>query len=158
MHAATVSGRLRGMSAYLVSETRTIAAEPQQLFDIIADPAMHPVIDGSGTVQATRAGHPQRLSLGAQFGMDMKLTAPYKITNTVVEFEEGRRIAWRHFNGHIWRYTFEPADGGTKVTEEWDARRVWNRLLLRLMGFPQRNRAGIRATLQRLDEVVGSGT
>ena len=33
-----------------------IAADPQQLFDIVADPAMHPVIDGSGT----RAGGARR--------------------------------------------------------------------------------------------------
>jgi Polyketide cyclase / dehydrase and lipid transport len=145
------------MSAYLVSETRTIAADPQVLFDIVADPAKHPEIDGSGSVQAAHDGNPARLSLGATFGMDMKLGAPYKITNTVVEFEEGRRLAWRHFNGHVWRYTFEPVDGGTEVTEEWDARTVWNKVALRLSGFPKRNRAGIRATLERLDELATAG-
>jgi hypothetical protein len=142
------------MSAYLVSESSVIPADAQLLFDIVADPAMHPVIDGSGTVQATRNGDPERLSKGAKFGMDMKLGAPYRITNTVVEFDEGRRIAWRHFNGHTWRYLFEPVDGGTKVTEQWDARHVWNRLALRIAGFPARNRAGIRATLRRLAEVA----
>jgi Polyketide cyclase / dehydrase and lipid transport len=142
------------MSAYLVSETRTIAADPQRLFDIVADPAMHPVIDGSGSVQSAQPDNPARLSLGATFGMDMKLGAPYKITNTVVEFEEGRRLGWRHFNGHVWRYTFEPVEGGTRVTEQWDARRVWNRIALRLSGFPNRNRDGIIATLARLEEVA----
>jgi hypothetical protein len=144
------------MSAYLVSESRVIAADPQQLFDIVADPAMHPVIDGSGSVRATRAGGPARLELGSTFSMDMKLGAPYKILNTVVEFEDGRLIAWRHFNGHIWRYLFEPVEGGTKVTEQWDARPVWNKLALRLAGFPKRNRAGILGTLARLDEVVAA--
>jgi hypothetical protein len=144
------------MSAYLVSESRVIAADAQQLFDIVADPAMHPVIDGSGSVRAMRAGGPARLELGSTFSMDMKLGAPYKILNTVVEFEDGRLIAWRHFNGHIWRYLFEPVEGGTKVTEQWDARPVWNKLALRLSGFPKRNRAGILATLARLDEVVAA--
>ncbi len=144
------------MSAYLVSESRVIAAEPQQLFDIVADPAMHPVIDGSGSVKAARDGSPSRLELGATFGMDMKLGAPYKITNTVVEFDEGRQIGWRHFNGHIWRYLFEPVDGGTRVTEQWDARPARNRLGLRLAGFPGRNRKGILATLQRLAEVAST--
>lgn len=141
------------MSAYLVSESRVIAADAQQLFDIVADPAQHPVIDGSGTVQAVRGNAPDRLALGARFGMEMKLGAPYKITNKVVEFEEGRRIAWRHFNGHVWRYIFEPVDGGTRVTEQWDARPAKNRIGLRLMGFPARNRKGIRATLDRLARV-----
>jgi hypothetical protein len=143
-----------GMSAYLVSETRIIAADPQRLFDVVADPAMHPVIDGSGSVQATRPGGPSRLSLGSKFAMDMKLGASYKILNTVVEFDEPTVIAWRHFNGHIWRYRFEPVEGGTLVTEQWDARHVGNRLLLRLSGFPARNRKGIIATLQRLDELL----
>ncbi len=142
------------MSAYLVSESRTIAADAQQLFDIVADPAMHPVMDGSGSVQALRDGAPDRLTLGSTFSMDMKLGASYKIVNTVVEYEEGRLLAWRHFNGHIWRYIFEPVEGGTKVTEQWDARPVWNKLGLRLMGFPKRNRTGIIGTLQRLDELT----
>jgi uncharacterized protein YndB with AHSA1/START domain len=142
------------MSAYLISETRVIAADPQTLFDIVADPAQHPAIDGSGTVQAVQGGAPERLSQGARFGMSMRLGAPYKIVNTVIEFEDGRRIAWRHFNGHIWRYMFEPVEGGTRVTEQWDARRVWNRVALRLLGFPQRNRAGIVATLGKLDELA----
>lgn len=142
------------MSAYLVSESRTIAAAAQKLFDIVADPAMHPVIDGSGSVKAARGDSPQRLALGTKFGMDMRLGAPYKVTNTVVEFEEGRLLAWRHFNGHVWRYIFEPVEGGTRVTEQWDARPVWNKLALRLAGFPKRNRAGIIATLRGLDELA----
>jgi Polyketide cyclase / dehydrase and lipid transport len=144
------------MSAYLVTETRVIAADPQRLFDIVADPAMHPVMDGSGSVQAARAGNPARLSMGAKFSMDMKLGASYKILNTVVEFDEPTTIGWRHFNGHIWRYRFEPVDGGTLVTEQWDARHVANRLALRLMGFPTRNRKGIKATLGRLEELATS--
>jgi hypothetical protein len=142
------------MSAYLVTETRVIPAVPQQLFDIVADPAMHPVIDGSGSVREAREGNPARLSEGAKFGMDMKLGASYKIMNRVVEFDEGKQIAWRHFNGHIWRYTFEPVEGGTKVTEQWDARPAKNKIGLVLMRFPSRNRRGIRATLERLAEHV----
>jgi uncharacterized protein YndB with AHSA1/START domain len=138
------------MSAYLVTETKVIAADPQTLFDIVADPAMHARMDGSGSVRASRDGAPDRLSLGAKFGMDMHLAASYKITNTVVEFDEPSRIAWRHFNGHIWRYTFEPTDAGTTVTEQWDARPAKDRFVLKLLGFPQRNRAGMRKTLDNL--------
>jgi uncharacterized protein YndB with AHSA1/START domain len=142
------------VSAYLVSESRVIAADPQQLFDIVADPAQHPVIDGSGSVRASQDAAPPRLALGTRFGMDMKLGTSYKITNKVVEFEEGRLIGWRHFNGHVWRYLFEPVDGGTKVTEQWDARPAKNKLGLLLLGFPARNRKGIRRTLERLDEAA----
>jgi hypothetical protein len=144
------------MSAYLVSESKVIASDPQSLFDIVADPAMHPEIDGSGSVQAARDGGPARLSIGAKFGMDMKIGAPYKILNTVVEFDEPKQLAWRHFNGHVWRYLFEPVEGGTKVTEQWDARPAKNRIFLRLAGFPGRNRKGIKATLDRLAELATS--
>jgi hypothetical protein len=143
---------------YLVSESKVIAATPQTLFDIVADPAMHPEMDGSGTVRASRADGPARLSMGSRFGMDMKLGAPYKITNTVVEYDEPARLAWRHFNGHVWRYLFEPVDGGTRVTEQWDARPAKNRFFLRLAGFPARNRKGILATLDRLAELATTKT
>lgn len=141
-------------SRYLVTVRRTIAADRQALFDIIADPAQHPVIDGSDSVRAVRAGAPARLSLGARFAMDMHLAADYRIVNTVVEFDEPSRIAWRHFNGHVWRYTFTEVDGRTEVTEQWDARGALNRLALWLLGFPRRNRAGMQATLRRLEELV----
>jgi hypothetical protein len=88
--------------------------------------------------------------------MDMKLGADYRIRNTVVEFDEPALIGWRHFNGHIWRYRFTEVAGGTEVTEEWDARRVPNRLLLWLLRFPQRNRAGMTATLDRLTELAAA--
>lgn len=142
------------MSEYLVSESKIIDADAQRLFDIVADPAMHPVMDGSGTVRATRAGGPQRLSLGARFGMDMKLGAPYRIVNTVVEFDEPRLIAWRHLGGHRWRYRFEPVEGGTRVTEEWDARPSKVRVVLKLLGVPGKSRMAIRKTLERLADLA----
>jgi hypothetical protein len=149
-------------SRYLVSVSRLIPADRQWLFDLVADPAQHPVIDGSGSVKAARPGGPDRLSLGAKFSMDMKLGADYRVLNTVVEFDEPALIAWRHFNGHVWRYRFKEAPGGnentksTVVTEEWDARGVWNRLALVLLRFPQRNRAGMIATLDRLAELAAA--
>lgn len=141
-----------------VSTSRVIAADRQELFDVVAEPAKHPVIDGSGSVQAAREGGPDRLALGAQFGMDMKVGAPYRITNTVVEFEEGERIAWRHFNGHIWRYGFRDVDGGTEVTETFDWSRAKARLALELAGYPKRNLTGMEATLERLEQLVTTGS
>lgn len=141
-------------SRYLVSVSKFIPAAPQALFDVVADPAQHPVIDGSGSVKAARAGGPSRLSPGAKFSMDMHLGASYKILNTVVEFDEPTLLAWRHFNGHIWRYRFAEVAGGTQVTEEWDAQGAKNRLLLVLARFPQRNRKGMTATLDRLSDLA----
>lgn len=138
-----------------VSTSRVIAADRQAIFDLLADPAQHPVLDGSGTVTDVQAGGPQRLSLGARFGMQMRIGAPYKVRNTVVEFEEGQRIAWRHFHGHRWRYELEDAPGGgTRVTETFDWSTATSKLALELAGFPKRNLRGMEATLVRLEEVV----
>ena len=94
---------------YLVSRSRFIAAAPEAIFEVLATPALHSVIDGSDTVKGAQPRGPERLALGAKFGMEMNMKMDYKILNTVCEFEEGRRIAWRHFYGHVWRYLLEPA-------------------------------------------------
>ncbi len=143
------------MPGPVITRSRTIGAPAQRIFDLLADPAAHPRFDGSGTVKApTKA--PERLSLGANFGMSMKIGAPYKITNEVLEFEEGRRIAWRHFGGHIWRYELEPAGDGqtTRVTETFDARPAKHPIVTRLMGFYRRHPSDIEATLERLDTLA----
>ena len=72
------------MSSREVSSTTVVEASPSTVFDILADPRQHSRIDGSGTVKASVSG-PDRLEMGSSFGMDMKMGAPYKIKNTVVE-------------------------------------------------------------------------
>jgi hypothetical protein len=144
---------------YLVSRERFIPAAPEVIFEVLATPALHSVIDGSGTVKGAQPRGPGRLDLGARFGMEMNMRVDYKILNTVCEFEEGRRIAWRHFYGHVWRYILEPAtdaDGtvGTRVTEQWDARAVRGKLFLRLAGYLRRHPASIEKTLLRLEQHV----
>ncbi len=136
-----------------ITVTRVINAPPQQIFDLLADPKMHPLIDGGGTVQSPRDGNPQRLSLGAKFGMNMRLGAPYPIVNTVVEFEEGTRIAWCHPARNVWRYDLEAVDGGTKVTETFDptGARPGVGTFTQLFGFRKRNQAGMEKTLERIE-------
>lgn len=139
----------------VVAVERTISAPAQMIFDLLADPAAHARFDGSGSVRSVTSDQP-RLALGVTFGARMRLVLPYRITNRVVEFEEARRIAWRHFAGHRWRYVLTPTEDGTLVREEWDASRVpwWGAALLRGLGFPSRNRRGIEATLARLELIV----
>jgi len=146
---------MAGMTLSVVAVQRTIDAEPAGVFDLLADPTKHAVIDGSGSVREVTSSAP-RLALGATFGASMRIGLPYRVTNTVVEFEEDRQIAWRHFTGHRWRYVLSPADGGTLVREEWDASRLsWPvQLVLKLMGFPERNRRGMEETLRRLEAAL----
>ena len=91
-----------------------------------------------------------QLSQGAKFSMDMRIALPYRITNEVVEFDEPRRIGWRHFGGHVWRYIIEEVDGGCNVTEQFDWSRSKSPLMLRLMNAQARNAKSIEATLERL--------
>ena len=146
------------MAEQQVSVSRVINATPEAIFDVLTDPARHSEIDGSGTVQQLR-GDGDRLELGSKFGMDMKFgPVPYKISNTVVEYDENRLIAWAHFGKHRWRYELEPVDGdggpATKVIETFDWSTATIPKVIELAGYPKRHPAGMEATLERLAGVV----
>ena len=137
--------------------TTTIAAPPATVFAIVADPRQHTRIDGSGTVRDSISG-PDRLELGSKFGMSMKMGAPYKISNKVVEHQPDRLIAWRHVGLHRWRYELSPtADGGTEVTETWDlsAYPAPGRAVLDTL-FGARTQQAIDATLVKLKAAAES--
>lgn len=134
----------------LISASHFVPATPHEIFELLANPAMHPVIDGSGSVKAAKDAAPKRLSLNATFGMSMKKGAPYKITNTVVEFVEDKQIGWRHFGGHIWRYILESTQGGTMVTEQFSYGTSKSPLMIELAGYVRKNELDIRKTLDNL--------
>ena len=136
-----------------MSQSVVVPHPPERVFALLADPSAHARIDGSGTVKGSLTG-PERLSLGARFGMRMHWGVPYVMQNEVVEFEEGRRIAWRHVGHHVWRWVLEPVDGGTRVTEEFDWSTSRAPLVLRAISAPQRNAESIRRTLARLPQVL----
>ena len=136
----------------IVSVERFIPAAPGLIFEILADPRQHSKIDGSGSVRAAQVSAPPRLSLGAKFAMNMKIGVPYKMTNTVVEFEENRCIAWQHLGGHIWRYILEPVDGGTKVTEQFDYKGSKSVLMLKLRGSMSTNEKFMTKTLENIEK------
>jgi len=142
------------MSERRVSRDIVVDAPPAAVFAVLADPREHGAFDGSGTVRSATTG-PDRLSLGDRFGMSMRLGVPYSINNVVVEFEEDRRIAWRHLGHHRWRYELEPVgEGSTKVTETFDWSTARAPKVLELFGFPATNARGIEATLPRLKSYV----
>jgi uncharacterized protein YndB with AHSA1/START domain len=136
------------------SATAIISAPAQAVFDVVADPQMHPVIDGGQTVRRALEGVPTRLSMGVKFSMSVRRVWGYHIENTVVEWDEPHLIAWRHWAGHRWRYQLKDVPGGTEVTETFD----WSTSLfpwaLERGGYPARNLEGIVGTLERLAAVV----
>ena len=115
---------LAGTAPRTTAARIVIEAPAQQIFDLIADPRCHPLFDGSGTLQGSISG-PLRLHLGAKFGMAMKIKFPYRITNTVVAFEEGRKISWCHLMKWTWSYELRDLGSGkTEVTESFNAQNI----------------------------------
>lgn len=141
------------MSARVVSRTVTLDCSPAAVFELLADPRRHLDIDGSGAVRAVIEA-PPRLFEGAVFSMRMKAGASYTTHNTVVEFVEGRRIAWRHKARHIWRWELAAAPGGTVVTETWDwsAKRAPG--LVKAIGMPKQVDTAIARSLDNLRSLV----
>jgi hypothetical protein len=153
------------MDGYVISVSKVIDAPAADIFAVVADANRHHEIDGSGTVVKLKAGAPHELSLGTTFGMSMKAGVPYSMSNTVIEFEQDRRIAWqtvlagplgRFIGGRIWRYELEASDGGTKVTESWDISHDKQKFFLKSGKVSGDAAKSMTETLDRLATAVSS--
>jgi uncharacterized protein YndB with AHSA1/START domain len=112
----------------VVYATREVASDADTLFELIADPARQPSWDGNDNL-ASAAGGQRVGAVGDTF--DMTLTGGEVRRNHVVEFVEGRLIAWcpsepgSDAPGHLWRWELQPIDDHrTLVTHTYD----WSRL------------------------------
>jgi uncharacterized protein YndB with AHSA1/START domain len=136
----------------VISAGREIEAGPERIFDLIADPAQQPRWDGNDNLAESPAGQRIR-GTGQVFAMT--LTRGTVRENHVVEFDEGRRIAWRPAEpgqeppGHLWRWELEPIDvSRTLVTHTYD----WSELTdeRRFERARATTAAKLRASLDRL--------
>jgi uncharacterized protein YndB with AHSA1/START domain len=108
----------------IVSAARDIAAGAEQIFELIADPAQQPRWDGNENLAEAPTG--QRIkAVGDMFVMTT--TSGRLRENHVVEFAEGRLVAWRPAEpgqpppGHLWRWQLEPlGPSRTRVTHTYD--------------------------------------
>jgi uncharacterized protein YndB with AHSA1/START domain len=112
----------------VVSASRDVATPAAVTFELIADPAQQPRWDGNDNLAEAPAGQRVR-SVGDVFTMTLTLGVVRE--NHVVEFDEGRLIAWRPSEpggtppGHLWRWELESVDAShTRVTHTYD----WSRL------------------------------
>jgi uncharacterized protein YndB with AHSA1/START domain len=108
----------------VVSASRDIAAGADRIFELIADPAQQPRWDGNDNLAEAASGQRVR-AVGDVF--TMTTTTGNVRENHVVEFDEGRLIAWRPAEpgreppGHLWRWELEPiASSRTRVTHTYD--------------------------------------
>ena len=154
------------MQGNTLSVERVIKAPPAQIFTLLADAGKHASFDGSESVNhAAQKSVP--LSMGAQFGMAMRgrketLFLPYRTTNTVIEYEPDRRIAWQTtalgglLGGRIWRYELSPADGGTLVRETWDVSQDKQKRMITSGPIPKQTEKGMATTLERIAQLLES--
>lgn len=155
------------MDSDTVSVERVIKAPPNRIFTLLADAGKHASFDGSESVnRCTQDSVP--LTKGSTFGMAMRgrketLFLPYRTTNTVIEYEPDRRIAWKttamggRVGGRIWRYELAPTpDGtaGTLVRETWDVSQDRQKAMITRGSMPQKTADGMRATLDRIATLV----
>jgi uncharacterized protein YndB with AHSA1/START domain len=110
--------------AQIITASRDVAANVAVVFELIADPAQQPRWDGNDNLAHAAAGQRVR-AVGDTF--TMLLTSDMTRENHVVEFDEGRLIAWRPSEvgkpppGHLWRWELEPIDdANTHVTHTYD--------------------------------------
>ena len=144
---------------------RTIAAEPAAIFAVLRDPHGHVSIDSSGMLMdatGEAAG-----AVGDTFTIHMDREAlndyplgKYDVTIVITKYEPDREIAWT-IEGviqppirHVYGYTLEPVDGGTRVTSYYD----WSNVNDDMKAiFPIIPESALRATLGILDRNVAQG-
>ena len=117
-----------------VSATRIINAPAEAIFAVLADPARHAAIDGTGWVGDSLDGSPLTTS-GQIFRMSMyHVNHPdgtYQMANRVEVFDPPSTISWEpgsdaddgtlRFGGWIWRYDLAPiGPSTTTVTLSYD--------------------------------------
>ncbi|HEY3955734.1 MAG TPA: hypothetical protein VGM53_20380 [Streptosporangiaceae bacterium] len=121
-----------------VAVSRPIAASAAEIFHVLADPANHLPLDGSGMLRGARD---QRVlgGIGDTFTMAMYLSdlGDYVILNRVIAFDRDRRIVWEPTpgdertgqmaglpvgasQGYSWGFLLQPDADATVVTEFFD--------------------------------------
>lgn len=143
----------------IVSSERVIAAPIAEVFELIADPAQQPRWDGNDNLSEAAPGQRVR-AVGDVFAMTLTKGGAVR-ENHIVEFEEGRRIAWlpapvgERPPGHLWRWELEEVPGGTLVRHTYD----WTGLEdpARLERARSTTADSLRASIDRLAAIAEAG-
>ena len=151
-----------------VSVSRTIGAPADKLFSILASPASHPLIDGSGMLREATSDA-LLTGVGDVFTMTMHNDemGDYEMSNHVVQYELNRQIGWEPAlkaatreedqeaigdrAEHRWAFDLVPVNAvSTLVTETYDCSRApqWLRKAVR---GGERWRESMTITLEKLD-------
>jgi uncharacterized protein YndB with AHSA1/START domain len=143
----------------VVRASRLVDAPADAIWELIAEPANQPSWDGNDNLGSAAPGQRVR-GVGDVFVMT--LTRGQVRENHVVEYDEGRLLAWRPAEpgseppGHLWRWELDPRDDGATLvthTYDWTELTDENRLPRARSTSPQK----LAASLDRLADVVARG-
>ena len=156
-----------------VEVSRTIAAPPHAIFAVVANPTRHHEFDGSNMLRGALESR-QIVAVGDTFTMTMhRLGRDYQMYNTVVDFEQDRRIVWEPAPGDLdtaggdptrigvaagycWGYYLEAlGENATLVTERFECGTTENQWILQQENGKWINgsssvRTSMEASLERL--------
>jgi len=123
------------MKAERITATANIRASRSEVFDVLANPSTHAVIDGTGWVRESlddaRLDHVGQVFRMAMYH-DNHPDKNYEMANRVEVFDRPSAIGWKPgqispdtgelgFGGWTWRYDLAPAGpAGTEVTLTYD--------------------------------------
>lgn len=137
------------MADETVTATTIISAPAEAIFAVLADPARHAAIDGTGWVREPLDSQPLTVA-GQVFRMAMYHPSipdgTYQMANRVQVLDPPHAISWEpgqdtgdgspRFGGWVWRYDLDPAGpSGTRVTLSYDWSAVPDSLRQHI-GFP----------------------
>jgi hypothetical protein len=102
-----------------ISESREIRASAAAIFAVLANPAMHPAIDGTGMAQSAD-DEAIITKVGDVFVMNMThwSLGDYGMENHVVDYVPDRRIVWQP-RVHTYETSKFPGDGSTSEIRYW---------------------------------------
>jgi hypothetical protein len=150
-----------------VDATAVVDAPAAAVFAVLADPAKHAAIDGTGWVRETLDGEPLTAA-GQIFRMSMyhpnHPDGNYEMANRVEVFDPPTTISWEpgydagdgalRFGGWIWRYDLAPAGPSTTtVTLSYDWSAVPDSIREHI-GFPPFPPDHLRNSLAHLAELA----
>jgi uncharacterized protein YndB with AHSA1/START domain len=132
-----MTGSVNAVAEENVSATLTVAVPAARVFAVLADPAAHSAIDGTGWV-VEAADRAPLTEVGQIFRVDMyhpnHPDGHYQMSNEVQVLDPPRAIGWKpgyrndegqlEFGGWIWHYDlapFGPSETEVTLTYDWSA-------------------------------------
>ncbi|MGY1915301.1 SRPBCC family protein [Blastococcus sp. SYSU DS0973] len=148
------------------SESITVAASPEDLYDLVSDVTR--TGEWSPVCAACWWDEGASGTVGDWFtGRNVTPDRTWETRSQVVAADRGREFAWLVGKGYVrWGFTLGPADGGTRLTESWEflpaglayfAQRFGDKAQEQIDLRTRQAREGIPATLAAIKRIAEEG-